>query len=287
MTPTSQGAFCSTCNVDVIDFSRLTLEQVKRKLLQTHGEHTCGRFDQRQLELLNSEFENWKADNRQSFQSKFIFALMVAFGLTLFSCSEEDSSQIEAFNFSQIQTLLEKPENREADKLFFFQDTIISNEMLKLETLNQCNSTGSVNNLTNLTEVAETIDEINVIHAVAGGIGYREDYKQFLVETVSTDTIEPTSPDYTETYGYNRFEIKVYPNPASEASTILIQNSEEALYRIHLYALNGQLIQVIYEGTLSVGQNQFTVDLTDIDPGQYLVSVASEKQKETKKLVKL
>ncbi len=51
MTPTSTGAFCSSCNNNVIDFSTMTDAQVVDHLQNNKGMF-CGRFDLRQLDRL-------------------------------------------------------------------------------------------------------------------------------------------------------------------------------------------------------------------------------------------
>lgn len=49
MTPTEIGKFCSSCQKEVIDFSRMSDEEI-RKILNSSKETPCGRFNQNQLE---------------------------------------------------------------------------------------------------------------------------------------------------------------------------------------------------------------------------------------------
>ena len=50
MTPNDKGAFCLSCQKNVVDFSNKTITQIKdffRK--KTEAESVCGRFDESQL----------------------------------------------------------------------------------------------------------------------------------------------------------------------------------------------------------------------------------------------
>ncbi|MDB5281860.1 MAG: hypothetical protein JWO06_935 [Bacteroidota bacterium] len=66
MTPTQQGAFCKSCNSDVIDFSNKTENEVY-EILTTATTKICGRFAEEQLNTpirkteINTSFFNWKA----------------------------------------------------------------------------------------------------------------------------------------------------------------------------------------------------------------------------------
>lgn len=110
-TPTQQGAFCTKCSVDVIDFSTKSNDEIKSILVSNSGNKMCGRFSKKQLNTYNSEYHIWQNQNTNTFQSKFVLSLVLAFGLTLFSCSNatHDSStmgEIEVFN--EVDTLKTK-----------------------------------------------------------------------------------------------------------------------------------------------------------------------------------
>jgi hypothetical protein len=48
-TPTSEGGFCGSCQKTVVDFSRMSDQQILDYLEQKRGAHTCGRFRADQL----------------------------------------------------------------------------------------------------------------------------------------------------------------------------------------------------------------------------------------------
>lgn len=85
MSPTEKGAFCGKCQIDVVDFSNKTALEVKQILHDNIGKHLCGRFKKLQLEELNSDYLVWENQSTQTFQSKFLLACVLVFGMTLFS----------------------------------------------------------------------------------------------------------------------------------------------------------------------------------------------------------
>jgi hypothetical protein len=88
MTPNDKGAFCLSCQKNVVDFSNKTINEIKdffRK--KTDPEIVCGRFNERQLDALTfddffNNFVKWKY-----FQKAALIVFFV-FGLSLFGCAQ-------------------------------------------------------------------------------------------------------------------------------------------------------------------------------------------------------
>ncbi|UKN02770.1 T9SS type A sorting domain-containing protein [Paracrocinitomix mangrovi] len=100
-TPTQKGAFCGSCQIDVFDFSNKSPNEIKQILKENAGKHLCGRFKKSQLDELNDNFYAWENQSPRSFQSKFLYACLVAFGMTLFtSCETSDTQMITDFTSS-------------------------------------------------------------------------------------------------------------------------------------------------------------------------------------------
>ncbi|MBA2612672.1 MAG: hypothetical protein H0U95_11910 [Bacteroidetes bacterium] len=84
MSPNDKGAFCLSCQKNVVDFSSKTITQIKdffRKKPET--ESVCGRFEQDQLNALTfddffNDFRSWK------FFHKAALVVFFVFGLSLF-----------------------------------------------------------------------------------------------------------------------------------------------------------------------------------------------------------
>ena len=126
-TPTEQGAFCGKCQTNVIDFSTKSNIEIKTILLENSGQKMCGRFSKSQLNDFNSEYHLWNNQTQQTFQSKFMFALLLSFGLTLFSCTDQSNAN----TLNQITTMV-------TDSLT--QTNIITDSIKTDSTINNINT---------------------------------------------------------------------------------------------------------------------------------------------------
>lgn len=62
MTPTEKGAFCSSCQKEVIDFSQKTPTEIANYFANTKGK-SCGRFYSKQLQEIYTYYEPQKQNN--------------------------------------------------------------------------------------------------------------------------------------------------------------------------------------------------------------------------------
>ncbi len=284
MTATDRGAFCQKCAVDVYDFSKMNLNQIKLVLKESAGKHMCGRFESKQLELLNHEFEVWKMNQPKSFQSRFVFALLLVFGLTLFSCEEEDLAQLAKLNSIELKSSLAEPDKTLADKIFWSQDAIIVNEMMQLENIEpvECIKMGELAYPEDF-QTQPTQPEWQGM--IAGGPMMDRSYYEYLEQTIHPDS-STTLPEEVVSI-YNPFETKLFPNPTNGPSNFSIYVNEPAQFQIDIYSISGQKINEIHSGDLNEGRHQFDVELTNYTNGTYLIKIWSEKQEETLKLMKV
>lgn len=91
MTPNDKGAFCLSCQKNVVDFSNKTITQIKdffRKKAET--ESVCGRFEESQLEALTFDdfFEQFL---KMKFVRKVALIVFFVFGLSLFAGAQTQS----------------------------------------------------------------------------------------------------------------------------------------------------------------------------------------------------
>jgi hypothetical protein len=126
MSPTEKGAFCGKCQIDVVDFSNKTALEVKQILHDNIGKHLCGRFKKVQLKELNSDYLVWENQSIHTFQSKFLLACVLVFGMTLFSsCANGNAQDPLPINFG-----IEKIK----DSLFHPTDTLKGEQMDEVKT---------------------------------------------------------------------------------------------------------------------------------------------------------
>jgi hypothetical protein len=77
MTPETKGKFCSKCTKVVQDFRKSTSEEIA-KFMTNSQEKNCGRFYKHQLVDIKQQ-QHWRLFRR------FAFAILIAFGSTLFT----------------------------------------------------------------------------------------------------------------------------------------------------------------------------------------------------------
>lgn len=85
MTPTEKGAFCGVCQKDVIDFTQKTNAEIRSILISNSGEKLCGNFLKVQLDEGYDTYTEWENQSISTFRSKFLWACIFVFGMTLFS----------------------------------------------------------------------------------------------------------------------------------------------------------------------------------------------------------
>jgi hypothetical protein len=80
--------------------------------------------------------------------------------------------------------------------------------------------------------------------------------------------------------------LSLYPNPASLSVNIAFNLSEEVKGSISLVSIGGvQLKYMVPATTFNQGSNVFTIDVSDIDPGMYLVLLSTSKGFKTQRLI--
>ena len=80
--------------------------------------------------------------------------------------------------------------------------------------------------------------------------------------------------------------LKLMPNPASYTTTISFEGLEATTGTISLVNLSGNMVKVLVSNeTLRKGTNTFQLDLTDVGPGIYLISINTNEGFKTQRLV--
>lgn len=79
MQANERGAFCGSCQKNVVDFSKKTLEEIKSFFsAQDQSQSLCGRFEERQLQALSfddfiTDFMSWKRIRKAALIVFFVF----------------------------------------------------------------------------------------------------------------------------------------------------------------------------------------------------------------------
>jgi hypothetical protein len=282
MTPTEKGAFCQKCAKQVYDFTNKSTNDIKLTLLELKGQEICGRMTLSQERALNAEFEQWMEENKTNFQRLFITALLIVFGLALFSCEDErDQRKISDTQTALARIIEEKEVQKEETPTKVAEYIVAPPEIVELVE--------PVYEVPDVVTFEETLDNV-VISApyrdehsyVTSGVMIADrSYYNYLTETTPTvETDENGVPYPTE------FKALAFPNPAVESTTLEIQAPQKERMEINLYDTSGKLIREIYSGKISKGTFRQFIDLNDLNSGLYLVIIQSKDFKETVRVVK-
>ena len=82
-------------------------------------------------------------------------------------------------------------------------------------------------------------------------------------------------------------KIKAYPNPTNESTNVNFKLSQNGDVVLAVYSLNGRLVKTITKNNLNAGENNIFIDCEDMPNGTYIVKLASGKQVETVKFIKM
>ena len=190
MTPTERGAFCEKCSIDTYDFRNKTNDQIRGILIANAGQEVCGRFTGKQLQELNTDFEEWTFTSTKSFQSGFLFALIAVFGLTLFSCADKQN-ETEIISFQETTKNIVDNINTNVGTAFVAEDSIQAEPIVPEIIVDYWDyEIGGVigYDFPQNIEVREPVDYVEPIleRGYAGGISYTQVYADY-IEKVVTD----------------------------------------------------------------------------------------------------
>ena len=282
MTKTQQGAFCNKCATDTFDFRNKTTDEIKQILRANIGKHVCGQITLEQEAKLNADFEAWSFRSTRSFQSAFLFTLIATFGLTLFSCNEK-KHEAEIVQFQQtVKSIL--------DNGAAFEEKLPAVEVKAAAPVELVPPVEEI-----LLEAPVEIREYELEQVVVKG-NYEYDYyttRGIAVQTIAyTNYLVETVPLEEEFDAQGRlipteFSSMAFPNPTSDNSTIEIKVPTTGQFQVDLYDMNGKHYAEIYSGIIERGTFQQNIEMFDLTPGMYLVTILSKDYKETVRVSKI
>ncbi len=119
-----------------------------------------------------------------------------------------------------------------------------------------------------------------------GGIAVDTYYLDAITICPSAFSITPMSPTGVATIQNNQvnFEVFNFPNPADEATTIVVDLKEVSNFEMAIYNSIGQLVDT-YKVNGQIGSNEINIDLYNFEAGIYFYTVKVGSSVVTKKLV--
>jgi hypothetical protein len=315
-TPTQKGAFCGKCQINVIDFSTKSNNEIKETLAKNNGNRMCGRFAQAQLDDFNYEYYLWQNQSQNILQSKFIFALVLVFGLTLFSCSKKNKS----LAVSQIDNLVVLKKNKTKNNFIRGEiDSINVNPNIPKKELSKekkCPTDFEMDDIdvdyyderemimgkmpiqeyhnkeimmkekidVEPEIITSTILENNQI-MVSGMITLNKEPIALSLKAVDT-VINVTVENNNVISLTDKYKINLYPNPTKNNATININILVKENYIISIYDNQWRIVKMIQNGILETGISKFTIDLNNQENGIYFIKIMAGTQNEALKLIK-
>jgi hypothetical protein len=282
MSKNKKGAFCQKCASQVHDFTNQSSLQIKQTLVSLLGQPICGRIGSSQEVELNADFNRWmNSQNRKSFQSQLLFALLIVFGLGLFSCESEQDVK----NLKDIQIFVAR--NLKGEKKIEIPKQIVQiagvskmAEISTIEPMIMCKLVMEV-------EVQDTVivkSSMNQNIVFEGAMIMSHDYENYLIEAVPVvlDELDENGEVFPKS-----FEAKVSPNPAREQTTFELGIPTKFFFEIQLFDLQGKLLQTIHSGELDLVKFRKEIHLQEYKPGMLLIIINSVEHKETLKFLKI
>ena len=117
MTPNEQGRFCGSCKKTVVDFTNFSTEDIQNYFTKHYGQKVCGRFKKQQLNSIDIQIPS-VIFNQISFSRKFALALLVVFGTTLFSCTDNNGQPATLGEVKLIDTVKTKEDTTKIETPF-------------------------------------------------------------------------------------------------------------------------------------------------------------------------
>lgn len=90
---------------------------------------------------------------------------------------------------------------------------------------------------------------------------------------------------YTLPVDKSRFNIHTFPNPANESITIQYELPDESPVTFRIYSINGLGLKTITDKSNSPGTYKFSLSISDLSPGIYIVRMISGKYSGAQKIV--
>jgi len=280
MTPTEKGAFCQKCATQVYDFTNKSAEEIKQTLRSLIGQPVCGRITAAQENALNAEFEAWSFHSKHKFQSALVFSLIVVFGLSLFSCSnEQDRKKIEHIQTSAVKAMTQQDLPKDTGI------PVIEPAPIVLEApMPEVYEIVEVEKTINLEDVDIAADRWGDYYGYGGAMVMTDRYVDFLQAEVTpvVEELDENGVPYPTV-----FSSLAFPNPATTETTLELKAPMKGQFEIVLYDMNGRFLQTVHSGEINRGTFRKQIDLFDLLPGMYIIAIVSKDYKETIKVSKI
>lgn len=172
----------------------------------------------------------------------------------------------------------------------YFSNNILTNYATAQKVVTASNSFYSTFFGANGNDTTTTIAQINWVNAFPA-LGTTPDLRLAAASTASTGAAFTNTVFSGGFVGINDISrlsgkmISVYPNPASEETTLSINAENASELNITVYDVTGKLVVPVINQSIAAGANNLTINTGALNTGIYFLRIASENRTETVKLV--
>ena len=277
MTPNEKGSYCQSCAKNVLDLTKMSNAEIHSVLAQNQHESICTRIQNTQLDALNLEIEQWSRGTRSHMQRAMLASLLIVFGLTLFSCTNQQQEEQIRITQKKLTEVVLQQQNETPEKELEWVDIPIIQE---LEEVTMGEMEMPQQEVIQQNEVIEN-EQYELNYTMLGDMAILPtyfEYAQQIQPTIELDANGNPIPTL--------FSAIAYPNPAVESSTLKLGIPSSIDANIQLFSNQGQFLQSIFSGKIERGTFEQGIDFEDLEPGTYLVVIQSKTFKETVRVVK-
>jgi hypothetical protein len=214
-----------------------------------------------------------------------LLSLIVVFGRSLFSCSSEQEKE----KIIQVQQTVEQnlaPISQEEKITTKPEQVESANLPALLEPIEFMKDLERIDTIYRDIEEISIIDSdkreyVGVMMGMAVSTIQYQNYLQEIIPTIPTEYDENGLPIPL------KFASKVFPNPIVDQTTLEIELPIKDRFQIDMYDMTGKYIQSIYSGKINRGTFRQAIDMTNLMPGNYLITILSKEYKESIQVNKL
>jgi hypothetical protein len=105
MTLTTQGAFCNSCQKNVIDFTALSDAEILNFLKNNLHKETCGRIEVKQLERVNLQIDENILYTNISLWKKYLAIILICFGTMIMGCNNKVENKLQTLGGMDFEVL--------------------------------------------------------------------------------------------------------------------------------------------------------------------------------------
>lgn len=282
MTPTEKGAFCKVCSKEVHDFTQKTPQQIRKTLLDTEGT-VCGHLRIEQLADLNHQYTDWIQSTPIAIQKRLVLSLIIAFGITLFSCQTEETKSIGTIQKIGMQFAQHLNENEPLDSTQVIPQLKTTIDPREEPIPVEIDPEYLIDGLMIIDDYPEEpiLPQPDCKNIIQGQM--RLPVVQPLENDPKIDS-ERTNIDAKPFSSSNK--VIVYPNPTNGPITLKFELPKRERMDIRAIRASGEFIFSISSGKLSKGINSMDLDLGDQPSGVYFIQLSSVSLQQTLRIVK-